>query len=217
MDEKTRVYSLNELLLRRKELAQAVQVRKKLFEQRMLYQENLRRTPARAEGDNPIDQVDGHIPRLSKEQVEEEINFYAHKLREVDEVIQQQNFGIDVVGPASIFTDFSSDFGKLEKKAEGTLTKKLAAFLTRRKSLNDICRAGLAPLVEDLVVHVNDRIPASEGVEKLRAKIEKLTAGEAVAKHQFYHKQLRLVDSYIHAANHTTEVEASVSLMDDYE
>lgn len=212
-----KVYSLNELLLRRKELAHVVSARKRLLENPSLYLENIRRTAVHAGTDKAVDQVSGHLPRLDKIQVEEEANFYSHKLREVDEAIQQMNFGVDVTGPASIFADFSSDPEKMEKKAEGTITKKLAAFLTRRKSINEICRQGLTPLVEDLIEQINERIPVDEGVEKIRDNVKKLTAGEATAKHGFYHKQLCLVDRVIHDANHVTTVEASETLMDDYE
>jgi hypothetical protein len=214
-EEKVQEFTLNELLLRRKEVALAAAHRKTLFGQANLFKENLRRTPVRHEG-AALDQVVGVIPRMKKSQVEEETNYFSQKLREVDEVIQQQNFSLDVTGPASIFADFSSDKEKLEEKSKGTVTKKLAAFLTRRKSLNELCRSNLSPEPDDLLLVVDERLNAGDGVEKLREKAEEVTATEALAKADFYHRQLRAVDEAIHNANNGTKLKAPASLMQDF-
>jgi len=216
METKQKVFSLNELLLRRKELAKMVVSRNELLRHAVLFTDNLRRTLIRSDGES-LDQVSGTLPKLNKGQVEEEVNFYSHKLREVDEVIQQKNFSVDVTGPASLFADYTTNEEKLEKKAEGTITKKLAAFLTRRKSLNTVCKGNLGPSADDLLNHIDERLPSIEGVDQIKSKADKMTAGEAVAKADFYHRQLRLVDKVIHDANNSTTIEADASLMDDYE
>lgn len=215
MKEKTKEYQLNELLLRRKELAYAVVHRRRILEKEGLFMDNIKRMAVPHEKIS-VDQVTGTMPRLKKSQAEEELNFYSQKLREVDEAVQQANYTKEVEGAASIFVDFSSDADKMEEKAKGTITKKLAAFLTRRKTLNDLCRGGLGPHEHDLMERVNTRIEADKGIDEIRKNIEMITLSQAVAKGDFYYKQLRLVDEIIHKANHSTTVEAPASLMQDF-
>jgi hypothetical protein len=209
-------YILDELLLRRTQLHKLAATRRALFAQSNLYKENINRSPVRHE-QATLDQVSGIIPRLKKEQVEEEVNFYAQKLREVDAVVQQQNFSLDVVGAASIFVDFSSDPDKMKERSKGEVTKKLAEFLTRRKQLNDLCRSNLGPDPLDLIHEVNERIEMADGVERIREKVENLTAAQALAKSDYYHRQLQLVDVVIHKANNGTKVKASTALMSEFE
>ena len=208
VEEKYREYTLDELLLRRKELSVKVQLRQKLFNTPHIFQENLRRTSARHEG---LDDIIGTLPVMDRVQLEHELNYYSQKLREVDEVVQGANFNEEVNGPSSIFVDFSEDM----KLTGGTVTKKLASFLTRRKTLNDICRR--VDIEDSELIHsVNERLEATEGTEKLKEKYAKKKATEVLARMEHYHTQLRLCDELIHEANCSIRRGASPSLLDDY-
>lgn len=209
-------YTLDQLLLRRAELGRMLHNRQALHAQANLFKEHIQRVPVRHENVR-MDQVSGIIPRLSKEQVEEEVNFFSMKLREVDSLIQRQNHLVEIVAESSIFVDFSSDPEKLAQKSSGKVTKSLADFLTRRKQLNTICRSNLAPETDDLVHEVNTRLDVAEGVDELRKKVEPLTATEALAKSDYYYRQLQLVDVAIHGANNGTKVTAPTSLFQDFE
>lgn len=95
-------------------------------------------------------------------------------------------------------------------------TLPLAEALLRRKELQakvdilkDIRRS-------DLFETKARRVKVTESIDDIVAEVPKLTASQVTAEHDFYARQLRLVDAVIQRANWTTDIEVHDTVMMDY-
>jgi hypothetical protein len=94
---------------------------------------------------------------------------------------------------------------------------KLAEALLRRKELQgkvDIARQIKKQDVYDLKM---TRKAVHEGIDDIVAQVPKLNLAQVTSEHDYYAKQLRLIDAAIQQANWTTEIEVNAEVNKDYE
>lgn len=93
---------------------------------------------------------------------------------------------------------------------------KLAEALLRRKELQgkvDILKNIQA---KDLFEIKGKRTKITDDIDEIVAQVPKLTASQVTAEHDFYARQLRLIDAAIQQANWTTELTIADTVMGDY-
>lgn len=93
---------------------------------------------------------------------------------------------------------------------------KLAEALLRRKELNAKVDQLKKINVEGLFEVKATRRNVTENIDDIVVKVPKLTLAQVSAGHDWYSKQLRLVDAAIQQANWTTEIEVGPDAMKDY-
>lgn len=93
---------------------------------------------------------------------------------------------------------------------------KLAEALLRRKELNGKVDQLKKINLEGLFETKATRRKVTEDIDDVIAKIPKITLAQVSAGHDWYAKQLRLVDAAIQQANWTTEIEVGNDIMKDY-
>ena len=93
---------------------------------------------------------------------------------------------------------------------------KLAEALLRRKELNakvdQLKKINLEGLFEVKATRRN----VTENIDDIVVKVPKISLSQVAAGHDWYAKQLRLVDAAIQQANWTTEIEVVPDVMKDY-
>ena len=93
---------------------------------------------------------------------------------------------------------------------------KLAEALLRRKELNNKVEQLKKINLEGLFEVKAQRKNVTENIDDIVVKVPKITLAQVAAGHDWYAKQLRLVDAAIQQANWTTEVEVGDNVMKDY-
>lgn len=93
---------------------------------------------------------------------------------------------------------------------------KLAEALLRRKELNNKVIQLTKINVEGLFETKAARKKVTDDVDDIVVKVPKITLAQVAAGHDWYAKQLRLVDAAIQQANWTTEIEVGPDVMKDY-
>jgi len=93
---------------------------------------------------------------------------------------------------------------------------KLAEALLRRKELQGKVDQLKSISQNALFEVVLQRRQVNDTIDDIQAKVPKLTASQVTAEHDWYAKQLRLVDAAIQQANWTTEIEVGETVMRDY-
>lgn len=94
---------LAEALLRRKELAEKVDVLRKI-KGSDLYEMKV----ARVKVSDSIDNVTANVPKLTASQVTAEFDFYARQLRLVDAAIQQANWTTEIDVKDTVMGDYQA-------------------------------------------------------------------------------------------------------------
>lgn len=102
--------TLAEALLRRKEINQLLDRMRPISDvSEKLFVTRVKRQSVNESTDNIV----GHVPRISAEQVDAYFNYYARQLRLVDAVIQRANWDTKLSIKATIMEDFKGeDFPK---------------------------------------------------------------------------------------------------------
>jgi len=93
---------------------------------------------------------------------------------------------------------------------------KLAEALLRRKELNNKVEQLKKINLEGLFEVKAQRKNVTENIDDIVVKVPKITLAQVAAGHDWYAKQLRLVDAAIQQANWTTEIEVGDAVMKDY-
>ena len=93
---------------------------------------------------------------------------------------------------------------------------KLAEALLRRKELNNKVEQLKKINLEGLFEVKAQRKNVTENIDDIVVKVPKITLAQVAAGHDWYAKQLRLVDAAIQQANWTTEIEVGDNVMKDY-
>ncbi len=93
---------------------------------------------------------------------------------------------------------------------------KLAEALLRRKELNgkveQLAKINVPGLFEVKVQRKN----VTENIDDVIAQVPKITLNKVTAGHDWYAKQLRLIDAAIQQANWVTEIDVAPDTMADY-
>ena len=84
---------------------------------------------------------------------------------------------------------------------------KLAELLLRRKELKDLVAARVDIKVKDIFSTKTVRKNVTDNIDDITMTIPKLTFSQVVGEHDFYARQLRLVDALIQKTNWTAEVD----------
>ena len=93
---------------------------------------------------------------------------------------------------------------------------KLAEALLRRKELNGKVDQLKKINVEGLFEVKATRRNVTENVDDVIVKVPKITLAQVSAGHDWYAKQLRLIDAAIQQANWVTEIEVGNDVMKDF-
>jgi hypothetical protein len=93
---------------------------------------------------------------------------------------------------------------------------KLAEALLRRKELNGKVEQLKKINVEGLFEVKATRRNVTENVDDVIVKVPKITLAQVSAGHDWYAKQLRLIDAAIQQANWVTEIEVGNDVMKDF-
>lgn len=93
---------------------------------------------------------------------------------------------------------------------------KLAEALLRRKELNDKVAQLKQINVNGLFETKATRRKVTEDIDDVIAKIPKLKLSQVAAGHDWYAKQLRLVDAAIQQANWATDITVGDDVMKDF-
>lgn len=93
---------------------------------------------------------------------------------------------------------------------------KLAEALLRRKELNGKVEQLKKINVEGLFEVKATRRNVTENVDDVIVKVPKITLVQVSAGHDWYAKQLRLIDAAIQQANWVTEIEVGNDVMKDF-
>ena len=93
---------------------------------------------------------------------------------------------------------------------------KLAEALLRRKELQGKVNQLTVIKQSDLFEVKVQRRAAHEGIDDIIAQVPKLMASQVTQEHDWYARQLRLIDAVIQQANWTTEIEAADTTMQDF-
>ena len=93
----------------------------------------------------------------------------------------------------------------------------LAELLLRRKELDGKVREVTGFKVADVFEMRVKRVKVADGIDKVVANVPKLSLKEVTAEHDFYARQLRMVDALIQRTNWETEVTSTGDLMADFE
>jgi len=95
---------------------------------------------------------------------------------------------------------------------------KLAELLLRRKELTDLVKARVDIRTKDIFTVKTQRKQISETIDDITMTVPKLTFAQVVGEHDYYARQLRLVDALIQKANWNTDVDTgSEDLFKTYE
>jgi len=93
---------------------------------------------------------------------------------------------------------------------------KLAEALLRRKELNEKVDQLKKINVQGLFEVKAQRKNVTENIDDIIVSVPKITLAQVAAGHDWYAKQLRLIDAAIQQANWTTEIEVGTDVMKDY-
>jgi len=93
---------------------------------------------------------------------------------------------------------------------------KLAEALLRRKELTAKVEQLKKINLEGLFETKATRRKVTEDIDDVIAKIPKITLAQVSAGHDWYAKQLRLIDAAIQQANWVTEIEVGQDVMKDF-
>ena len=95
---------------------------------------------------------------------------------------------------------------------------KLAELLLRRKELKDLVSARVDIKQKDVFTTKVQRKQVTENIDDITMVVPKLTFSQVVGEHDYYARQLRLVDALIQKANWNTDVDTgSEDLFKTYE
>lgn len=93
---------------------------------------------------------------------------------------------------------------------------KLAEALLRRKELNGKIDQLKQINKEGLFVVKAKRVKVTDDIDDVVASVPRITLSQVAAGHDWYAKQLRLVDAAIQQANWSTEVEVGDEVLKDF-
>jgi hypothetical protein len=201
--------TITEALVRRKELKMRTDMFTKIAAQNVFEPRIRRQLVSDAQG---IEQVDGSIPKTTKEMVEREAAYYSKCWRLVDSAIQQANHTVKCDVPASVMQDFVTNAAV----PEGDIEVTLAELLVQRKLLQEkVSEALLRVDLGAFMTTVSTRKTVAAGIEDLLAA-EKVPAHTLVAKQLHYLTQLRLCEGLVTRANIETKLDIRDEVFQDY-
>lgn len=205
--------TLSEMLLRRTELKTVTSILQMVEGQKQLFDPKVMRRMISDQPGNQIEQVDLTIPKVAKEQIERERDYYSHMWRLCDSAVQQCNHTVKVAVPKSVMKDFVTGV----EAETGTVEETLASLLTRRKMLEGKVKETVSRIDWDAFVEKKTarRSPAA-GLDDLMGGVEKVPASTLLSKQLHYIKQLRLCEEAIHRCNNSTEVEVDDRVFIDF-
>lgn len=202
--------TLSELLVRRKELKARCDLFQKLAKQRIFEPNIQRRMVSDAQG---IEQVDGIVPKTTREAVEVQADYYSKNWRLADQQIQQANHTTVMKVPVTVMKEFVTG----EVLPTGEVEETLAALLSRRKTLQQkVVEAWNNIDLANFMTTISTRKKITEGIEDL-VNQEKVAPHHLAAKQLFYVKNFRLCEAAISRVNAQTMLDVRDELFQDFE
>jgi len=158
-----------------------------------------------------IDDVTVTVPTLDLDQVQKEYKHYSSRLRTLDNIVQEANYGtkVKILSAALVGWEDDEELGAAEAEVERTLS----VLLKIRKDITDALGPASRIPESKLVGIKNAPKKAMDGVQDLIDSVEKTTAGKLMAEHFNLLKQQALVDIKIHETNCAVEVDVAKSVM----
>ena len=118
---------LADALLRRKELQEKVdQIRRIKAED--VYEMRFKRQKVSED----VDDIQAQVPKLELNQVTEEYDYYAKRLRLIDAAIQQLNWTTDIMVQPGVWVDFA-DWKRLDGQKKATLRSSVESKPKKKK------------------------------------------------------------------------------------